>query len=82
MSNHWGSYMLNDVLQIVKKMGIYDTIGEEKFREFVFSLLKLGTTYDCNNGEILEGFCEELGLCSCCLAETKDIDDGLCKDCR
>ena len=81
MSNHSGSYMLNSVLCIAKDMGILETIGKQKTLEFTRELLKLGSKYDCNDGEILEDM-DELGICYCCLKETDDLEDGLCNECR
>ncbi|AIY78794.1 hypothetical protein U728_1627 [Clostridium botulinum 202F] len=45
-------------------------------------MIKIGRDYDCNNGEILDEIAEELGICYCCLKETDDIEEGLCKECR
>ena len=81
MSNHSGSYMLNEVLCTAKDMGIFETIGKEKTLEFTHELLKLGSKYDCNDGEILEDM-DELGICYCCLKENDDLEDGLCTECR
>lgn len=74
--------MLNDVLEIAKDMGIFEVIGKEKTREFVLKIVKLGSRQDCNNGEILAGVGDELGICYCCLNDTSDIEAGLCKQCR
>lgn len=83
MSNHSGSYMLNEVLCTAKDMGIFEAIGEEKARKFALALIEIGEDYDCNNGEIFEDIGKELGLCYCCLSEAEDINDnGLCKKCR
>ena len=81
MSNHSGSYMLNSVLYVAKDMGIFETIGKEKTLEFTRELLKLGSKYDCNDGEILEDM-DELGICYYCLKENDDLEDGLCNECR
>jgi len=82
MSNHDGSYMLNEVLHTAKDIGIFKNIGKEKARKFALEMIKIGRDYDCNNGEILDEIAEELGICYCCLKETDDIEDGLCKNCR
>jgi hypothetical protein len=82
MSNHSGSYMLNEVLYIAKEMGIFNDVGKDEFRKFALELIKLGRKYDCNKGEILMNIGEELGVCYGCLNDTEDIENGLCKDCR
>ena len=39
MSNHSGSYMLNEVLCTAKDMGIFETIGKEKAQEFALIVI-------------------------------------------
>ena len=74
--------MLNEVLYTAKNMGIFEVIGKEKAREFAMELTKIGSHYDCNNGEILESIGREVGICYCCLEETYELDySGLCKAC-
>lgn len=82
MSNHSGSYMLNEVLQIVIEKQIIKQEEKEKLREFALELLKLGRHYDCNDGEILENINEEIGICYCCWEATEDLQRGLCRTCR
>jgi hypothetical protein len=82
MSNHSGGYMLNDVLYTAKDMGIFEAVDKEKARKFAIELVKIGRDYDCNDGEVLEDIGEEIGICYCCLKETNDIEDGICKECR
>ncbi len=38
--------------------------------------------YDCNSGEILEGLTEEFAMCYACLNSTKNLENGLCENCR
>jgi len=82
MSNHSGSYMLNEVLRKAKEMGVLEQIGKEKTIEFTLALVEIGGSYDCNDGEILDGISEELGICYYCMKPSDDLKHGLCKDCR
>ena len=75
MSNHDGGYILNRVLSVADSMGIFETIGKEKSKEFALNIVKIGNQNDCNNGEILDGF-EELGICYCCLEEAEELEEG------
>lgn len=81
MSNHSGSYMLNNVICMADKMGILETIGKEKTKEFILEILRIGRHYDCNSGEMLESL-DKFGICYCCYNENHDLEDGLCKECR
>lgn len=81
MTNHYGGYMLNEVICSAEKMGIFETIGKEKTRDFVQEILRIGRLHGCNDGETLQGL-GRLGICYSCLKETDDLKEGLCQDCR
>jgi len=81
MSNHFGSYMSNQVLCTAKNMGIFKTIGAEKLHQFVLEIIKIAR-HDCNNTEILDDVGRRLGICCCCLKETYELDySGICREC-
>jgi hypothetical protein len=82
MSNHSGSYMLNSVIEMLNQKQFFQFIGHEESQRFVLDLVNMATRqYDCNSGEILDGFCEQFGICYCCLATTSTLNNGLCPDC-
>ena len=80
MSNHDGSYMLNEVLQTMLEMRIDERIGRPMTLEFVKRVVKIGNAHDGNPGEILEDL-EKIGLCYLCLEESGDLENGLCPSC-
>ncbi|MFM8330220.1 MAG: hypothetical protein ACKN9T_00865 [Candidatus Methylumidiphilus sp.] len=82
MSNHGGSYMLNDTLKILDQYSVYEFLGREKTLELVNAILKLSQEHDCNTGEILEDIGERLGICSSCLRPTDEFQDGVCQQCH
>lgn len=82
MSNHSGSYMLNDVIKLLEREKVFETLGREKTQRLVSDIVKMSRNYDCNAGEILHGVGERLGLCYYCLNAATDLEDGLCPDCR
>ena len=63
MSNHSGSYMLNDVLKELNNEGVFKYLGEQKTQDLTIKFLKIASQYDCNPGEILEDLGSELGIC-------------------
>lgn len=81
MSNHQGSYMLNDILQMPELKSIFTTVGKEKTQIFVLNLLKIADSYDCNSGEILEGIGEQLGICYYCQQTAESFQDEVCQSC-
>lgn len=81
MSNHSGSYMLNDVLSMLEKRGILENIGMEGAQKLIIDVVELGDRYDCNPGEILEGFDDNYRICMHCLEVKEKVRDGCCKDC-
>ena len=83
MSNHSGSYMLNDIIKMLDDKQVLETIGLEKSQQVIAKLVRIATRqYDCNAGEILEGHTDRLNLCYCCLAISTDLESGLCRNCR
>jgi len=82
MSNHDGSYLLNEVLLLLEREGVFRALGREKSRKLVITIVKKAASeYDCNYGEILEDIGERLKICQCCLKKTVELEDGLCKAC-
>jgi recombinational DNA repair protein RecR len=81
MSNHDGSYMLNDVLKLLEKESIFEIIGQEKSQKIALDFIKIGNGHDCNNGEILDDIGERLKICYCCLKISNEFKNGLCKSC-
>ncbi|RKT45890.1 hypothetical protein [Thiocapsa rosea] len=82
MSNHSGSYMLNEVLRLLDRHGVFDMLGREQTQIFAQAVIKIGHHYDCNPGEILEDIGEKVGLCSYCDAAVDQLIDGLCLKCH
>jgi hypothetical protein len=83
MSNHEGSYLLNEVIGILDGAKVFELLGKEKSQELVLRITRRGTSrHDCNAYEILEGYEERLGICHVCVAPAKEIEDGVCVACR
>lgn len=82
MSNHSGSYMLNDVLKMFEKEAVFDFLGKEKTQNFIIDILKMAYQYDCNPGEILENIGEKVGVCYSCHKNAEEFYDGVCKRCH
>ncbi len=83
MSNHSGSYMLNDVLRKLDEFGTFKLLGEDKTTEFIRWLCKYTyQEYDTNPGEILYGLGEKFKVCYMCLQKKDDVDkDSICSEC-
>ena len=82
MSNHLGSYLLNDVLCLLEEKGVFELLGRRKTQSLLNRIVGLSFDYDCNQNEILEEIAERLGFCSCCLRSAKKFEYGLCPRCR
>ena len=83
MSNHSGSYMLNEILELMEQEQIFGWLGKEKTQSLVRNITNTACRkYDCNSGEILENFTDRFELCYGCLADSKDLENGLCEVCR
>lgn len=81
MSNHSGSYMLNEVLQLLEKEAVFDFWGKAKTQEVALKIVQIGYDYGCGSGEILEEIGDRIGLCYCCCKRADKMHDGLCKTC-
>lgn len=81
MSNHSGSYMLNEVLCTLKEMGITKNMEMKEKQELARQMMEIGDGYDCNDGEILEDIGEDYGICECCHEDTVAFKDGYCHKC-
>ena len=61
MSNHSGSYMLNDVLSLMLKQGIWDKLSKDQRQNFMEGIIKITDEYDGNAGEVVDGIADALG---------------------
>lgn len=82
MSNHSGSYMLNEVLCLLDEQNFFKYLGKEKTLKFLNDVREVGDRYDCNEGEILEEIGEELSICYECWDYGKNFEYGACEECR
>lgn len=85
MSNHSGSYLLNNVLRALddQEYDFFKGIGKDKTLAFITLVIKIGDYEDCNRGEILDEIGEKLGICYGCLNYAEDIEDnGICPKCN
>ena len=61
MSNHQGGYLLNDVIGMLQKEGVFSFLGQEKTVSLLKNIVEVARMkYDCNEGEILEDHGKEL----------------------
>ncbi len=84
MSNHSGSYMLNEVLLLLKNQyNFFENMDQESRKKFIIKILNIGDDSDCNPGEILDALGKSLEFCYCCNESTKnfDEDNDICKEC-
>lgn len=82
MSNHSGSYMLNDVLSLMLKQGIWDKLSKDQRQNFMEGIIKITDGYDGNAGEVVDGIAEALGYCYWCECIVPAVyEDSLCSKC-
>ena len=81
MSNHDGSHMLHDVLDLLTDAGVWERMTHADSQKLVLDILDLACRFhDCNSGEILDGH-EEFGICYYCRKPVEPLYDGLCLRC-
>ena len=81
MSNHSGSYLLNETLIALDQLNVFGLIGIEKTQQFFEDLKRIASYWDCNSNEILEGLSEKLNICYSCFSYDENLDNGLCSSC-
>lgn len=82
MSNHAGSYMLNEAITILNRHRVFAGIDKTARRTLMREIVAMADRYDCNQGEVLAEVAAEFYLCSYCLADTDNPADELCPTCR
>ncbi len=82
MSNHSGSRMINEVLELLEKNEVFGWLGQEKTQQMIADILRIARRYDCNNGEMLEGIGMRLGICYLCHQYAPHLKEGVCRPCR
>ncbi len=83
MSNHAGSYVLNEVLRLLEERGVFAQMGPEAAQKLVLDIVERSREeYDCNPGEILDEISQRLGICDHCLTPKAELIDGTCPACR
>ena len=82
MSNHSGSYMLNDVLKVLERESVFEFLSKVKTQAIIHEITEIARYQaDCNPGEILEGIGERLSICYCCQKSAEEFREGLCRSC-
>ena len=83
MSNHWGSYMLNDVLRLLDAEGLFEDLGKERTQDITLKILRIGMENDGNANEVLDGMGPRTGVCFYCQRAVEEFaDDEWCKECH
>ena len=81
MSNHQGSYMLNEILPMPELQSIFKVVGKEKTQSLVLNLIEIADSYDCNSSEILNGLGEQLSICYYCRQPADIYQEEVCRNC-
>ena len=82
MSDHFNSFLMNEVLSRLEAQSFFTHIGEERTLNFVQSAMALLRYHDGNPGEALAGVGQRLGICYYCWDRGADLRQGICDDCR
>jgi len=82
MSNHGGSYLLNQVLKMMDNYHMLEKLDSGHRQKLIKDIVKMAYhEYDCNAGEILEGIGKRYQICYMCLSQKDLGDDEICADC-
>ena len=81
MSNHWGSHMLNEALEVLERRSVFARIGPEETQQVVADFLAISDSNDGNRYEVLDELGKRLRICYGCAKYSDQLEDGLCPDC-
>jgi hypothetical protein len=81
MSNHDGSYLINQILFLLNDHEVFQFFGKEKTLQFLKRIREIGCEHDCNAGEILEEIGEQLKICYCCWEYADSLENEMCGKC-
>ena len=74
MSNHDGSRLLNDVIALLRREGVFERLGKAHSRRIVSEMITRACwEHGCNHSEILDGHGAALGLCWDCMEPSRYI---------
>jgi hypothetical protein len=83
MSNHDGSRMLNNVIALLRREGVFERLAKAHSRRIVSEMIiRAAWEHDCNHSEILDGHGAALGLSWDCMKPSRHIRADLCPKCR
>jgi len=84
MSNHGGSYMLNEILHGLVDIGVLKDLSPEQKRSIRKLLWRVRGKHDCNWGEIIDvDLAVLLSTCTDCACDSEEIsaETGCCVKC-
>ena len=85
MSNHSGSYMLNEIVHGLVDMGVLNELSAAQRKSLCELLWRVRGEYDCNWGEIMDAeLARLLKACAQCADECEEVsaDEGICAACK
>lgn len=83
MANHRSSFMLNSVLKILEKNGIFKAADPQTVQKALLEVTTYATEeQDCNPAQVLDELGPQYGLCHGCLKAFPQVSrGGMCAAC-
>ena len=88
MSNHSGSYLIQDVLTVIEELGFFKNIEKQRISNLCKKIALMAMcNYDCNPGEMMDKISPKYGICYHCwdvVSDNEKNDDfhGFCRKCN
>lgn len=88
MSNHSGSYLIQDVLAIIEELGFFENIEKQKISNLCKKIASMAMGhYDCNPSKTMGKMSQKYGICYHCwdvVSDNKKNYDfhGFCSKCN
>ncbi|MBS2039247.1 hypothetical protein JST97_29960 [bacterium] len=83
MANHRSSFMLNSVLKILDRNGVFNQVDRGLVQKALLEVASYATEeQDCNPAQVLDELGPQFGLCYSCLKAHPQVSrGGLCAAC-
>jgi hypothetical protein len=82
MSNHRGSYIINNILIALDNYKAFDLLGKELTIRLMNDIRVISNHNDCNPSEILDEIGEKLKICYECWKYDDNLEYGVCEPCQ
>ncbi len=81
MWNHGAGYALHQVIALLEREGVWESLGPVRTREMILKFLEIGNRFNCSDEDILDDTGPRYRICAYCYGAADEYRDLLCPTC-